>query len=81
MLSRWTNFLTSDGEKEWRNRDEEFEQLFYTDEEDLIERWEKGWKCLFDALGSLTPGDLTKKIKIRGEEHLVVEAINRQLNH
>ena len=47
MLSRWTNFLTSDGEKQWRNRDEEFEQLFYTDEEDLIVRWEKGWnhKC------------------------------------
>ena len=81
MLSRWTNFLTSDGEKQWRNRDEEFEQLFYTDEEDLIVRWEKGWKCLFDALGELTPDDLTKKIKIRGEDHLVVEAINRQLTH
>lgn len=81
MPSRWTDFLTSDGEKEWRNRDEEFEQLFYTDKDDIIDRWEKGWKCVFDALGSLTPNDLMKKIKIRGEDHYVVEAINRQLSH
>jgi len=81
MLSRWTDFLTTDGEKEWRNRDEEFEQLFYTDEEDLIQRWEKGWKCLFDALEALTPDDLMMKVKIRGEDHLVIEAINRQLTH
>lgn len=81
MLSRWTDFLTSDGEKEWRNRDEEFEQLFYTDEEDLIQRWEKGWKAVFDAIESLTPENLMKKIKIRGEDHYVFEAINRQLTH
>jgi uncharacterized damage-inducible protein DinB len=81
MLSRWTDFLTTDGEKEWRNRDEEFEQLFYTDEEDIIQRWEKGWKAVFDAMEALTHEDLTKKVKIRGEDHYVFEAINRQLTH
>lgn len=81
MLSRWTDFLTTDGEKEWRNRDEEFEQLFYTDEEDLIQRWEKGWKAVFDAMEALTPEDIMKKVQIRGEDHYVFEAINRQLTH
>ena len=81
MLSRWTDFLTSDGEKEWRKRDEEFERLFYTDKDDIIDRWENGWKCVFDALQSLTPEDLTRQVKIRGEAHTVVQAINRQLAH
>ena len=81
MLSRWTDFLTTDGEKEWRNRDSEFEQVFYTDEEDVIEWWEKGWKVLFDTLQSLTENDLIKKVKIRSEDHTVIEAINRQLTH
>ncbi|HEX2787320.1 MAG TPA: DUF1572 family protein [Ignavibacteria bacterium] len=81
MLSRWTDFLTSDGEKEWRKRDEEFEKLFYTDKDDIIERWEKGWKCVFDAVGSLTPDDLMKTIYIRSQPHTVIEAITRQLTH
>jgi hypothetical protein len=81
MLSRWTDFLASDGEKEWRRRDEEFEKLFYTDKDDIIERWEKGWKCVFDALKSLTADDLMKTVYIRTQPHTVIEAINRQLTH
>src|SRR5688500_12827821 len=57
MLSRWTDFLTSDGEKEWRNRDAEFENDITTREE-LLDKWEEGWACLFNALGSLTAIDL-----------------------
>ena len=81
MISRWTDFLTSDGEKDYRNRDEEFERLFYTDKEDVIQRWEKGWKCLFNTLSSLTENDLMKEVYIRTEKHSVIEAINRQLAH
>lgn len=81
MLSRWTDFLTTDGEKEWRKRDEEFEEVFYTDKDDLMDRWDKGWTCVFDAVGSLTPEDLTKTIYIRTEPHTVIGAINRQLTH
>ena len=80
MLSRWTNFLTTDGEKEWRNRDAEFENDVST-RTDLIEKWEEGWKCLFDALNSLTNNDLKKEIFIRNQGHSVLEAINRQLTH
>ncbi|MCB0729108.1 MAG: DUF1572 family protein [Ignavibacteriae bacterium] len=81
MLSRWTDFLTTDGEKPNRNRDEEFERIFYTDKDDIISRWESGWKCLFDALNSLKEEDLMKEITIRSEPHTVLEAINRQLTH
>ncbi len=81
MLSRWTDFLTTDGEKENRNRDEEFERIFYTDKDDIISRWEKGWKRLFDTLGSLNENDLLKEIRIRNEPHTVIAAINRQLTH
>lgn len=81
MHSRWTDFLVSDGEKPWRNRDEEFEQLFYTDTDDILSRWEKGWGVLFDTLASLKPNDLMRSVKIRGEDHTVIEAINRQLTH
>lgn len=80
MLSRWTDFLTTDGEKEWRNRDEEFDNP-YTDKEMLLTKWEEGWKCLFDALNSLQPENLTDIIYIRNEGHTVTEAINRQLAH
>lgn len=80
MLSRWTDFLTSDGEKEWRNRDVEFENDVQTREE-LLQRWNEGWTCLFDALKSLTPTDLDRVIYIRNEGHTVTEAINRQLAH
>lgn len=80
MLSRWTDFLTADGEKTWRNRDEEFEVVLKTRVE-VIERWEKGWNCFFDALDQLTEKDLSKIIYIRNMGHTVVEAINRQLAH
>jgi Protein of unknown function (DUF1572) len=80
MLSRFTDFLTSDGEKTWRNRDAEFENEQLSGEK-LIARWNDGWACLFDALQKLSGEDLSKKIKIRNEEHTVMEAINRQLTH
>ena len=80
MLSRWTDFLNSDGEKEWRNRDAEFENDLKSRAE-LIDLWEKGWACLFTALDSLTEADLEKEIYIRNQGHSVMEAINRQLAH
>jgi hypothetical protein len=80
MLSRWTNFLTEDGEKEWRERDAEFEKVIRTKEE-LIIKWDEGWDCLFDALKSLTKVDLDKTIYIRKEPLTVIDAINRQLAH
>lgn len=80
MLSRWTDFLTTDGEKQWRNRDEEFESDIQSKEE-VMSAWEKGWKCLFDALNSLQPKQLSDIIYIRNEGHSVIEAINRQLAH
>ena len=81
MLSRWTDFLTTDGEKEWRNRDEEFEDTIKTKEQ-LLDKWEKGWKYLFDALAQIkTDEDLQQIIYIRNEGHTVIEAINRQLAH
>ncbi|MFN3639598.1 MAG: DUF1572 family protein [Flavobacterium sp.] len=80
MLSRWSDFLITDGEKEWRNRDAEFEEVF-KDKAELVAHWEKGWKCLFDALNSLQPEQLDEIIFIRNEGHSVLEAINRQLAH
>lgn len=80
MLSRWTDFLTSDGEKEWRNRDTEFDTIIST-KEDLLTKWNEGWDCLLKAINSLTPTDLDKIIYIRNEGHTVIEAINRQLSH
>lgn len=80
MLSRWTNFLTEDGEKEWRERDAEFEKVIHTKEE-LIIKWDEGWDCLFAALKSLTDNDLNKTIYIRKEPLTVIDAINRQLAH
>lgn len=80
MLSRWTDFLNSDGEKEWRNRDQEFEDTIKT-RGALLERWEEGWKCLFDALESISEDDLGRTVFIRNQGHTVVEAINRQLAH
>jgi Protein of unknown function (DUF1572) len=80
MLSRWTDFLTADGEKEWRNRDAEFTNDLNA--KDLVlELWEQGWQCLFTTLNALTPADLSKTIYIRNQGHSVVEAINRQLAH
>lgn len=80
MLSRWTDFLTSDGEKEWRNRDAEFENNINTRAE-LLQKWNDGWRCLFDALDSLHEQDLSRTIYIRNQGHSVTEAINRQLAH
>ena len=80
MLSRWTNFLTEDGEKEWRERDEEFVDT-NTSKSTIIQAWEKGWNCLFDALNPLSPGDLDRIVYIRNQGHTVTEAINRQLCH
>lgn len=80
LLSRWTDFLTTDGEKPWRNRDDEFVDTFKSRDE-LIASWEAGWQCLFHALNTLTPDDVTKTVTIRGEPHSVPLAIQRSLAH
>ena len=80
MLSRWTNFLTEDGEKEWRQRDDEFEVHPYSQEK-LVQLWEQGWQTVFNALEPLHPGDLEKMIYIRSKPLTVIDAINRQLTH
>ncbi len=80
MLSRWTDFLTSDGEKSWRNREAEFEAS-YPDKQTMLAAWDKGWFCLFQALENLKPEDLAKEIYIRKEGQSVLEAIQRQLAH
>lgn len=80
MLSRFINFLTEDGEKDWRNRDDEFEVHNYSKQQ-LIELWNKGWKCFFDAVESLNENELAKTITIRKEELTVTDAIIRQLAH
>jgi uncharacterized damage-inducible protein DinB len=80
MRSRWTDFLTSDGEKPDRQRDTEFEEPPRTRAE-LMELWERGWKLLFGALESLDDADLAKTITIRTEPHSVTQAINRQIAH
>lgn len=80
MLSRFTDFLTTDGEKPWRNRDAEFTNPFQNKAE-LMEHWNKGWDCLMNALNQLTEADLEKIIYIRNDGHTVTEAINRQLAH
>jgi hypothetical protein len=80
MLSRWTDFLTTDGEKETRNRDDEFENTLTTKEQ-VLDVWNKGWNCFLGALESLEPEQLSEIIYIRNEGHTVIEAINRQLAH
>ncbi|MEO8172627.1 MAG: DUF1572 family protein [Sediminibacterium sp.] len=80
MLSRWTNFLTEDGEKEWRKRDAEFEPTKYT-QQDILNLWNDGWKCMLDTLESLQPADLIKTVTIRTEPLTVYDAILRQLAH
>lgn len=80
MLSRWTDFLTSDGEKKWRNRDTEFENDLQSKEE-VLEVWNKGWNVFLDTLNNLKPEQLSDIIYIRNEGHTVIEAINRQLAH
>jgi hypothetical protein len=80
MRSRWTNFLTSDGEKPDRNRDTEFVDPPGT-REALIELWDRGWHYLFSAIEPLSDADLTRTVTIRGEPHSVMQAINRQIAH
>ena len=80
MLSRWTDFLTTDGEKEWRNRDAEFENDLQSKEK-VLAIWNKGWDCFLRTLNTLKPDQLSNIIYIRNEGHTVIEAINRQLAH
>ena len=80
MLSRWTNFLTEDGEKIWRERDKEFTDT-YNNKEDMFMDWNKGWECLFEAIKPLEENQLEQIIYIRNQGHTVTEAINRQLAH
>lgn len=80
MLSRWTDFLTTDGEKPTRNRDMEF-VTESRDKDELIDYWERGWNALFTAVEPLQLDDFEKTVSIRGEEHTIVKAINRQLTH
>ena len=80
MRSRWTDFLTTDGEKPTRNRDSEFVDPPVT-RKDLLAEWEDGWSRLFTAIEPLTDADLTRTVTIRGEAHSVMQAINRQLAH
>jgi uncharacterized damage-inducible protein DinB len=80
MRSRWTDFLTTDGEKPDRNRDTEFEDAPKT-RAALMALWERGWKCLFDALEGITDADLARTVTIRTEPHSVTQAINRQIAH
>jgi Protein of unknown function (DUF1572) len=80
MLSRWTDFLSEDGEKPWRKRDEEFVNSFSTKDE-VLEYWESGWKCLFQALDQINDENLYSIIYIRNEAHTVLDAVLRQLAH
>ncbi|MCB0446988.1 MAG: DUF1572 family protein [Gelidibacter sp.] len=80
MLSRWTNFLIEDGEKPWRQREQEFEAS-YTSKDELIAAWEKGWQCVFNAIIPLQDSDMDTIVYIRNEGHTVAEAIFRQLGH
>ena len=80
MVSRWTNFLTEDGEKEWRQRDDEFETHSYSREK-LLQLWKEGWMAVFGSLESLSGDDLDKTIYIRTRPLTVIEAIHRQLTH
>lgn len=81
MFSRWTDFLTSDGEKPDRNRDMEFVIEESTTKDDVLDYWERGWACVFAAVEPLTLEDFGKTVTIRGEVHTIVQAINRQLTH
>ena len=81
MRSRWTDFLTTDGEKPDRNRDSEFAVDTVVSKHELMAAWDRGWQYVFDALEKLGPDDLLKTITIRGQEHTVLEAISRQLAH
>ena len=80
MMSRWTDFLTSDGEKPWRERDLEFEDVV-RDRETMMAKWEEGWQCVFSALDSIDETNFDTLVYIRNQGHTIVEAVNRQLAH
>jgi hypothetical protein len=80
MRSRWTDFLTSDGEKEWRERDEEFESEIKSREQ-LLLKWAEGWQCLFSALEEINETNFDTTIYIRSQAHTIVDAVNRQMMH
>ena len=80
MVSRWTNFLTEDGEKPWRERDQEFEEVL-TKKEEVLNAWNKGWRRVLDTLEMLQADDVLKTIMIRSEQMFVVDAVVRQLDH
>ena len=80
MMSRWTDFLTNDGEKDWRNRETEFADDI-KDVKTLLQKWEEGWSCLFAALDSVNEENFDTPIMIRNQEHTMVEAVNRQMCH
>lgn len=81
MRSRWSDFLTSDGEKEWRDRDGEFTEPERASKEELQRIWEEGWRCVFDAVEPMAPADLSRNVLIRGQTLSALDAINRQLSH
>ncbi len=80
MLSRWTDFLTSDGEKTWRQRDQEFENDIL-DKKELLDKWNEGWNCLFHAIELANSEDLDTVVYIRNQGHSIIEAFQRQLGH
>jgi hypothetical protein len=81
LRSRWTDFLTTDGEKESRDRDSEFVIAPHEDRRAIVSVWEQGWKCLFEAISSLSAEDLQKQVTIRGEKLSVIDALHRNLAH
>lgn len=81
LKSRWTDFLTTDGDKPWRDRDGEFLIGPQDSREHLLDAWRQGWEALFGALAALGEEDLLRRVPIRGEEHTVVQAIDRSLTH
>jgi len=81
MMSRWTDFLTSDGDKPWRDRDGEFVEPESVDRDALLQKWELGWACLFEAVEALAADDLLREVVIRGEKMNALDAINRQIAH
>ncbi|MFT5725481.1 MAG: hypothetical protein ACI9JN_002606 [Bacteroidia bacterium] len=81
QLSRWTDFWSTDGEKEWRNRDTEFELIDLTTRKQILDKWEQGWRCLFDAVDSINEDNFHNLVYIRNMGHTIPDAVNRQLCH
>ncbi len=81
QLSRWTDFWTTDGEKEWRNREAEFELEDLNSRSEVLKRWNQGWQCLFNAIDSINENNFSELVYIRNMGHTIPEAVNRQLSH